>query len=186
SHAKKANVFVGETRPVISGSVVSGVGGGTTSTTTQLNIGIDLTVTPFIGSDGSVQLEIKQAVDEVGPNVTIDGNPQPIVFKRTTESFVTVNNGDIIVLGGLQRQNNSRKTNRLGPIPIIGDLFGARQKREARTELVFFLRPHVLTNTPADNASTLERVDGLPQRNDIRRHLGPSYNPPVTGKPAAR
>lgn len=186
SHAKKANVFVGETRPVISGSVVSGVGGGTTSTTTQLNIGIDLTVTPFIGSDGSVQLEIKQAVDEVGPNVTIDGNPQPIVFKRTTESFVTVNNGDIIVLGGLQRQNNSRKTNRLGPIPIIGDLFGARQKREARTELVFFLRPHVLTNTPSDNASTLERVDGLPQRDDIRRHLGPAYTPPVTGKPAAR
>lgn len=178
SHAKEANVFVGETRPVITGSVVSGVGGGTTNTTTQLQIGINLTVTPLIGSDGSVFLEIKQDVDEVGPNVIIDENPQPIIFKRTTSSFVTVKNEEIVVLGGLQRKSNTKKANRLGPIPIIGDLLGSRQRAESRTELVFFLRPHVLTNTPADNASTFKRVEELPQRDEIKKQIDPSFAPP--------
>lgn len=179
SHAKEAEVFVGETRPVVSGTVVSGIGGGATSMTTQLEIGIKLTVTPLIGDDGSVQLDIQQAVDEVAPNaIEIDGNEQPIIFKRTTKSFVSVKSGEIIVLGGLQRQGSTRNSSRLGPIPIIGDLLGGRQRRTSKTELIFFLQPFVLTNTPADNASAMQRVDTLPQRDELRRHLDPNYQPP--------
>lgn len=177
SHAKEATVFVGETRPIISGSVNSGIGGGTTSTTTQQQIGINLKVTPLIGANGSVQLDVQQDVDEVGPDVIIDGNPVPIIFKRTTASFVSVQSGEIVVLGGLQRQRNSKSSNRLGPIPIIGDIFGSRTRNKSRTELIFFLRPHILTNTPADNASALKRVDELPQKDEIRRHIDPSYVP---------
>lgn len=178
SHAKEANIFVGETRPVITGSVISGVGGGTTSTTTQLQIGINLKVTPLIGVDGSVQLDIEQDVDEVGPNITIDNNPQPIVFKRTTKSFVSVKSGEIIVLGGLQRQSNTKNRGRLGPIPIIGDILGPRQRRQAKTELLFFLRPHVLTNTPIDNEPAMERVDRLPQADQVREIIDPNFDPP--------
>ena len=93
-------------------------------------------------------------------------------------SFVTVKNEEIVVLGGLQRKSNTKKANRLGPIPIIGDLLGSRQRAESRTELVFFLRPHVLTNTPADNASTFKRVEELPQRDEIKKQIDPSFAPP--------
>jgi general secretion pathway protein D len=177
SHAKEATVFVGETRPVISGSVNSGTIGGLTSTTTQQQIGINLRVTPLIGANGSVQLDIHQDVDEVGPNIIIDGNPQPIIFKRNTASFVSVQSGEIIVLGGLQRQRSTKSTNRLGPIPFLGDLLGSRQRSQARTELVFFLRPYILTNTPGDNAPAIKRLDELPQRDEIRRYIDPAYVP---------
>ncbi len=178
SHAKEANVFVGESRPVVTGSVFSGVGGGATSTTSQLQIGINLTVTPLIGVDGSVQLDIAQDVDEVGDTTVIDGNEVPIVLKRTTKSFVSVRSGEIVVLGGLQRSSQSKSRNRLGPIPIIGDILGSRQKRHQKTELIFFLQPFVLTNTPADNIDAMRRVNNLPQREDVRKHLDPNYQPP--------
>jgi general secretion pathway protein D len=178
SHAKKGEIFVGESRQIETGQVNSGINGGTTSTTAPVDIGIRLTVTPLIGVDGSVQLDITQSVDEVGATQTINGNPSPIILKRNTTSFVSVQNEEIIVLGGLQRRLKSKTTNRLGPIPIIGDLFGSRHRNDTRTELVFFLRPHVLTNTPADNESTMKQIESLPQREDILKQLDPKYQPP--------
>jgi general secretion pathway protein D len=178
THAKDGSIFVGETHPIVTGSVNSGSIGGTTSTTTQQQIGINLTVTPLIGNDGTVQLAVKQDVDEVGPNVTIDGNPVPIIFKRTTDSFITVRDGEIIVLGGLQRSVTTQIRRRLGPIPIIGDLLGSRQKEQKRTELIFFLRPHILTNTPTDNIDAFHQVQSLPQRDEIMKQVDPKYQPP--------
>src|SRR5690606_24253736 len=119
SHNKEAEIFVGETRPVISGttSTASGSTSGltTSSTVTQQEIGIRLKVTPLIGPDGSVQLEVEQEVEDVLGTVIIDGNEQPRIGRRTTNSVVSANDGDIIVLGGLQRDRNSRTTSRLGP-----------------------------------------------------------------------
>ena len=167
-----------ETHSLLIGAVTTGLGGGTTSTTTQQEIGIRLKVTPLIGVDGSVQLDIKQDVDDAGEPVTINGNPVPIIFKRTTSSFVSVRDNEIVVIGGLQRQKDSRSRNRLGPIPIIGDILGSRRRENARTELVFFLRPHVLTNTPADNAEIFKSLEDLPQKDDIYKLIDPKYQPP--------
>lgn len=169
THNKEGKIFVGESRPVISSYLNDTVGGGSVgsgyrSTVGQRDIGIDLSVKPLIGTDGSVQLEIKQEVNDILGEITIDGNPQPRIGKRTTESFVSVRSGEIIVLGGLQRTSQSRSTSRLGPIPIIGDLLGTRTKEDTRTDLVFFLRPVVLTNTSDDNAKALEQVEEFPRR----------------------
>ncbi|HEX2099754.1 MAG TPA: hypothetical protein VHF69_03765, partial [Candidatus Synoicihabitans sp.] len=103
----------------------------------------------------------------------IDGNLQPVIGKRETESFISVRNGEIIVLGGLQRENNTRSRSRLGPIPIIGDLFGPRSRSKEKTDLIFFLRPVVLTNTPRDNAEALRRIQGAPQERAVQRALNP-------------
>lgn len=172
SHNKEAEIFVGETRPVISGttSTASGSTSGltTSSTVTQQEIGIRLKVTPLIGPDGSVQLEVEQEVEDVLGTVIIDGNEQPRIGRRTTTSFVSAANGDIIVLGGLQRESNSKTTSRLGPIPFLGDLFGRRTRSKGRTDLIFFLRPVVLTNTAADNAEALGRLDKNPQGQAVR------------------
>ncbi|MCC5023481.1 MAG: hypothetical protein J6386_12155 [Candidatus Synoicihabitans palmerolidicus] len=121
-------------------------------------MGITLQVTPLSDANGSVQMEITQEVSSQVGNVSVDGNDQPIIGKRKAESFVTVNSGEIIVLGGLQQETVNRNRNRFGPIPFLSDLLGSRSKNIQRTDLIFFLRPNVLTNTEAGNASALERL----------------------------
>lgn len=182
THNKKASIFVGESRPVISSYLNdnsgntggSNIGSGYRSTVTPQEIGISLTVTPLIGTDGSVQMEIKQTVDDVLGEIIIDGNPQPRIGKREAESFVIVKNGEIAVLGGLQRNSTTKSTNRLGPIPFIGDLLGSRKSQKSRTDLVFFLRPYVLTNTPDDNLEALQRIERGPQKDAVREALAPA------------
>ncbi|MDP2138627.1 MAG: secretin N-terminal domain-containing protein [Candidatus Didemnitutus sp.] len=179
THNKEGKLFVGEQRPVISSylndstAASSNIGTGYRSTVSSKDIGIQLSVKPLIGIDGTVQLEIKQEVNDILGDITIDGNPQPRIGRRTTESFVSVRSGEIIVLGGLQRTSKSKSTSRLGPIPFLGDLFGSRSREDTRTDLLFFLRPTVLTNTPADIAPALEQVDKLPkeQRERISQAL---------------
>lgn len=174
THNRPGSIFVGESRPVISsylpdtGGVGGAIGTGYRSTVASKDIGIGLEVTPLIGADGSVQLEIEQEVNDVLGDITIDGNPQPRIGRRTTKSFVSARSGEIIVLGGLQRTSQSKSTSRLGPIPIIGDLLGSRSRETTRTDLVFFLRPTVLTNTPADNASALRQIEALPEKDRAR------------------
>ena len=172
THNKEAEIFVGETRPVISGTTSGSSGAATgltsSSTVTQQEIGIRLRVLPLIGSSGDVQLEIEQEVEDVLGTVKIDNNDQPRIGRRTTTSYVSARNGDIIVLGGLQRASESRSTSRLGPIPWIGDLLGARSRSKGRTELIFFLRPTILTNTYLDNVEAMKRIDSTPQAKEVR------------------
>ena len=179
THNKAGKIFVGEQRPVISSyindtSVASNNNsGGYRSTVNSKDIGIQLTVKPLIGNDGSVQLEIEQEVNDVLGEIEIDGNAQPRIGRRSTESFVSVKSGEIIVLGGLQRTSTSRNSSRLGPIPIIGDLLGTRSREKTRTDLIFFLRPTVLSNPTVDNAAAIERVEKFPkdQREQIKKAL---------------
>ena len=182
THNQEARIFVGQETPVISsylpdttsgGGVIGGGLGGYRTTVSGREVGIELVVTPLIGADGSVQLKIKQKVEDIIDNVEIDGNRQPIIGKRETESFISVQNGEIIVLGGLQRDSSSYQRSRLGPIPIIGDLFGSRTRSKDKTDLIFFLRPVVLTNTPLDNAEALRRIQGAPQQQAVERALNP-------------
>src|SRR5213075_1101458 len=134
SHGKEAKVFSGETRPVVTGTLsaagaASTTGGlSTSSTVNQQQIGTTLTVTPFIGADGSVNLDITQRVEDVTGTVQVDQNVQYIIGARESKSNVSAKSGEILVFGGFQKQLDSRGTSRLGPIPIIGDLFGSRSK----------------------------------------------------------
>lgn len=188
AHNTKGRIFVGEERPTISGYTTDATTTtGTRTSVTQTPIGITLTVTPLIGNDGSVQLTIEQEVKDILGEIQIDGNAQPRVGNRETQSFVTVKSGEIIVLGGLQRSSDSRSRSRLGPLPIIGDLFGSRSRSTNRTDLVFFLRPVVLTNTPADTAEAERRIDTLPNANEVKRALDPAFVPqPAPAKSSLR
>ncbi|HWA29293.1 MAG TPA: secretin N-terminal domain-containing protein [Lacunisphaera sp.] len=174
THNKDGKIFVGESRPMISSYLNDGTtGGGTIGTgyrsqITPRDIGIDLSVKPLIGTDGSVQMEITQEVNDILGNIVIDGNEQPRIGKRTTSSFISAKSGEIIVLGGLQRTSKTRGTSRLGPIPIIGDLLGTRTREDTRTDLIFFLRPTVLTNTEADNVPAFKQVESFPKRQRIQ------------------
>ncbi|MSU49628.1 MAG: type II secretory pathway, component PulD [Opitutus sp.] len=184
SHGKQAKIFNGETRPVVTGTVsaagASTTGLSTSSQVTQQQIGTTLTITPFIGAaDGSVNLDIVQSVEDVIGNVQVDQNTQYIIGRRESTSNVSAKSGEILVFAGYQKQIDTKSTSRFGPIPILGDIFGSRKNEKSHQELIFFLRPTVLTNNPViDNAETMKRVENLPTRDQIKQHIDPNFRPP--------
>ncbi len=188
THNKEATIFVGESRPVVTGSqsTASGTSGFVTSSTvSQRDIGINLKVLPLIGKDGSVQLQITQQVEDVLGEVKLDGNDQPVIGRRSTDSFVSAMSGEIIVLGGLQRTQDTVTANRLGPIPIIGDWLGSSTKSKTRTELVILMRPYVLNNSAVDNINALNRIDATPIKDEVRKiiDVAPAAAPTAPAKP---
>jgi len=173
-HNRRANFFFGETRPVITASTMNDTSGSRSSSVTQMEIGTSIIVTPIIGYDGTVQLDLEQQISDVTGNVIVDGNTQYIIGKRNTNSTIIVKSGDIIVLGGIQKSSSLRTSSRLGPIPVIGDLLGKRTRSKVRNELIFFLRPVVLTNTESDNVPAYKQLDANMEtiKDDVNKALG--------------
>lgn len=169
THNKEATIFVGESRPVITGSTLSTTTGASTSTVSQRDIGIQLKVLPLIGKDGAVQLQVSQSVEDILGTTILDGNEQPIIGRRTTDSYVSAMSGEIVVLGGLQRKVTTKSTSRLGPIPIIGDIFGSSTNLEERQELIIFLRPYVLNSSAVDNLDALSRATNSAIGEDVKK-----------------
>ena len=107
SHNEEGVINVSESRPIVTGSTSSVT---TTGSSTSLrdtveyrDIGIQLEVTPLIGSDGSIQIEIEQSADQIAGSVEVNDNAQPIIGKREANSTITVQDGEIAVLAGLQQ-----------------------------------------------------------------------------------
>lgn len=175
THNREADVRVGEQRPVVTGVTTDGT--VTTTTRSQItfrDIGIELRVLPRIAPDGVVEMEITQIVDSVIGNITIDGNPNPIIGNREANSFVSVRSGETVVLGGLQSYEESDSKTRLallGRIPVLGGLFGGRTKEMTRTELLLFIRPHVIRNTDEGNRDAMQMIERMKQRDQIQNFL---------------
>ena len=192
THNKQASFVVSEQVPIITGTTGVPLAAGTTgssfatsSSVTYQDIGITLKVTPLIGDDGSVQLNIDQKVDDNEGNVTIDGNSQPIIGHREATAFINCQDGQMVVLGGLQSAGRTVDKQKLGllyQLPIISNLLGYRTADLERTELLLFIRPHVLP--PADDsANTKKLIEGMGNSSQIRDYLkDPSRmpNPPET------
>lgn len=184
THNKEGQVKVGQKQPIITGSQSTLTTGGTapvsTSQVTYQDIAIDLKVTPLIGEDGYIQLKIDQVVNDVIGSVTIDNNETPIIGTRQATSTINVGDGQIVVLGGMQRTKNSASRTKLGflaEIPLISHIFGGRTKDFDRTELLLFIRPHIIK--PDENTThTNKQIDALSNKDEIRRSLeDPSKQP---------
>ena len=160
SQAKPAQFFVGNTVPYITG--YGNYGYGNQSTYSQLSVGIELDVTPFINPDGLVVMDINQEIDDLGSKDLIDGNPVYETTKRTLSSEIAVRNRDTVMLGGFIRSNKSTSRNGvpvLMDIPLLGNLFTKRSNSKSRTELIVLMRPTVLTNpTLAADQAVIEQI----------------------------
>ena len=174
THAREATITVGQQRPVVTGSQTDSTGTSSRTTTSFRNIGLELTVTPLIGSNNQIQLEIVQQVDNLVGFETIDSNRLPIIGNRVATSFISANNGDVIVLGGLQEYENNSTESGMGlfrHIPILGDsLFTKRSDTNARRELMIFVRPRILKNTQEANQFTNSAIENTPR---IDAEVGP-------------
>jgi general secretion pathway protein D len=175
SHNEEAVINVSEARPIITGSTSDLSSGTFSRSTIQFrDIGINLTVTPLIGSDGTVQMVVEQTVENVIRETIIDGNPQPIIGRREARSTISVQDRDIIILGGLQENRRSLTDSRwpiVGRIPVVGRVFGGEKEEFNRTELIIFLRPTILPNPAAASRVTRDRLDLSSERQIIQDFL---------------
>jgi general secretion pathway protein D len=188
THNKQAMITVTDQLPVITGSTSEPLASGTastasfaqSSTVTYKDIGITLKVTPLIGDDGSIQLNIDQTVDNQGPSVTIDGNSQPSINHREATSFINAQSDELVLLGGFQSSTKSldrQKEGILFEIPIISNLFGYRTSDTERSELLIFLRPHILL-AGEGTADTHRAIEGMSNRDQLNKFLqNPSHVP---------
>ena len=151
SHAVPASIFIGETRPYVTGTYFDGYsGGGSRSQYQQTQIGISLNVLPLINTEGLVVMDIQEQVSQAsdkGGGVIIDGNEVPITQDQNASAKVAVRSGETIVLGGFVR--NTKGASKSGvpflmDIPLLGSLFRSTTSSEKRRELLVLIRPTVL------------------------------------------
>ncbi len=149
---QEAIITVGQEVPFIRNPTISNTGQQTFPVEYE-DIGIILRVTPFITSDGLVEMivapEISTISDETIPINNID---YPVYAKRSAETVVVTGNGQTVVIGGLMERNKRetiRKVPLLGDIPLLGWAFRRKIKEDTKTELLIFLTPYVV-NQPEE------------------------------------
>lgn len=176
SHNEEGIINVSRSQPIITSSLSSGISNSlnTRSSVEFRDIGIQLTVTPLIGADGTVQMVIEQTVENVIETVEIDGNQQPVIGKREATSTVSVKDGQIIVLGGLQENTESDSNSYfplIGRLPIIKNVLGGSTNDYERTEIIIFIRPTILTNPEAAENLARDTVERLEEREAVEKYL---------------
>ncbi len=166
SQAKPATFFVGNTVPYVTGTYYGGgYAGGNSSQYSQLSVGVELDVTPFINPDGLVVMDINQEIDDIQGYTSIDGNQVPNTDKRTLSSEIAVRSLDTIMMGGFIRTDKSKTLSGvpiLMDIPILGALFSNHASSKSREELLVLMRPTVMTTPEAAAAQTLREERRLP------------------------
>ena len=166
SQAKPAQFFVGQTVPYVNSTYNNSINGGYGgSSYSQLSVGVELDVTPFINPDGLVVMDVSQEIDEISGYTTIDGNAVPNTIKRTLNSEIAVRNRDTIILGGFVRSQKSHSTSGvplLMDIPLLGWLFRSTDNQKDRTELMVLMRPTVLKTPEIAAAQTIREGQRLP------------------------
>jgi len=169
THNREANIIVGQAEPIVTGSVLDSNVTGLRNSFQFQDIGIELTVTPLIGPNDVIQLEVEQKIDDVAERVSIQGTEQPIIGRREASSFISVEDGGLIILGGLQRERRSRNRSRpalIGEIPLIGNLFSRRARDYDKTELMIFIHPTVMRTAEDIDSLSRKKLETM-ERGDI-------------------
>lgn len=163
----EAKIVVGEEIPFRSGSfTTTGDGSNNPFTTvTREDVGIELTVTPHVYDNREVRMEVAQNISNVLDSTVGSSTFADVVTsKRSIETTVLASSGETIVLGGLIQDNANRSENRvplLGSIPVVGNLFKSRVKKQVKTNLVVFIRPTVIADKDQNSDLTRAKLDGI-------------------------
>jgi general secretion pathway protein D len=143
-----SSLIVGQEIPVTTGQVLGDANSNPFRTVEREDVGIQLEVTPRIGENDTVRLDIRQEVSSVFGSVgTL--TPDLILDKREITASVLADDGEIIVLGGLVEQTDTVRQSKvpiLGDLPFAGRLFRSDGKATTRTNLMVFIRPTIVRN----------------------------------------
>jgi len=158
---QEARILVGQEVPITTGEALSQNFDNTFRTTQRQNVGITLEVQPQINAGGSIKLDLRVEVSSIAGTV----NPRStdlILNKREIENTITVDDGEIVGIGGLLDDNDRRTLERiplLSDIPILGNLFRSRSRSRGRTNLMVFIRPTILHSAADARAMSARRYD---------------------------
>lgn len=158
-----ASIFVGQTIPFVTGSYVTG-GGGTSNnpfqTVQREEVGLKLNVRPQISEGGTVKLDIYQEVSSVDTRASVDAGT--VTNKRAIDTSILLDDGQIMVLGGLLQDGYSQSNDAvpwLSDIPGLGALFRNEKRSVSKTNLMVFLRPYIIRDSGAGRSITLNRYE---------------------------
>jgi general secretion pathway protein D len=183
---EEAKIQVGQNIPIVTGSfsTLAGAGGAVVNpfqTFERRDIGVTLKIRPQIAEGGTVKMTLYQEVSSIF-NAT---NPTGIILnKRSLESQVLVDDGQIIVLGGLisdDVQTNKQAVPGLGDIPVLGLLFRYDTRQRMKTNLMVFLRPVVLRDAPTSAGLTADRYDFIRNMQGAQQIPNQIPLPPMSG-----
>ena len=170
---EEAKIVVGENVPFITGQYTN-TGTATSSpfqTIERKDVGITLRIRPQVGEGGTVRMTLFQEQSAV-KDTTAAGtsNAGPSTTKRSIESTVVVDDGAILVLGGLIKDEYVDKKSKvpfLGDLPGVGVLFRSESRTKSRTNLMVFLRPRILRDGAASDRLSLDRYDVIRARQEL-------------------
>jgi general secretion pathway protein D len=184
---EEGKITVGQNVPFLTGSFTQTSTGANNpfQTVERRDIGLTLKVTPQVAEGGAVKLKAFLEVSSVVPTSSAVKSVDLITNKRSIENTVLVDDGQIVVIGGLisdDTKNNESKVPILGDIPFLGNLFKTQNKSRDKTNLMVFLRPYVLRDGNAAKQLTGERYEYI--RNEqgaVLRDNESSLLPPTGG-----
>jgi general secretion pathway protein D len=162
---EEAKIVIGQNVPFVTGQFTNtGASSSTVNpfqTIERRDVGLTLRVKPQINENGTVRLTIYQEASSVQAGTESNANG-PTTNKRTIESNVLVDDGSVVVLGGLLEDRyggSQEKVPGAGDIPILGNLFRSEARRRTKTNLMVFLRPVVIRDTTQSDALSIDRYD---------------------------
>ncbi|MBF0256622.1 MAG: type II secretion system secretin GspD, partial [Gammaproteobacteria bacterium] len=181
---EEAEIMVGQNVPFVTGSYTQ-TGDVTTPTNPfqtieRQDVGITLRVQPQINEGSAIRLNIEQEVSKLTLESTIGGE---ITNRRFIKTNVMVDDGQLIVLGGLMDEDHQEREQRipgLGRLPLIGALFRQDDSRLNKRNLLIFLRPTILRSEAKANAVTASRYEGIRQQQVAVGQQGVSLMPNAT------
>jgi len=200
---EEARIIIGQNVPFITGQfTATGTGGASVNpfqTIERRDVGTTLRVRPQVSESGTVRLQIFQEVSSVQDTRLAAGI---ITNRRAIESNVLVDDGQIIVLGGLIEERidgAAEKVPGLGDVPVVGQLFRYDSRKRVKTNLLVFLRPIVIRDADDAYSVTADRYDYIRATRSgasLSPHwalpefpptpLQPMPAPPAAGEPGAR
>jgi len=182
---KKAVINVSTSIPIVTSQQVPVATGGTTGnsitqTVEYKDVGVILTVTPRIGEQGTVALDVRQEVNQVGATEPPPIN-SPRFSKREAETSVVLLSNQTLILGGLiqtRRTNTRIGVPGLSRIPVLGLLFGSQEERIEKTELVLVITPRVVGTALEAARITEEMRRATPELEESIRRAPRAPTPP--------
>ena len=196
---EEARIIIGNNVPFVTGSYAASAGTSTVNpftTVERKDVGLMLRVRPQISENGTVKMAIYQEVSKIEASTLKDPNG-PTTSKRAIESNVVVDDGNIIVIGGLLEDSYSSGEDKVplfGDIPVVGNLFRSESRSRSKTNLMVFLRPIVVRDNATSNALMMDRYEAIralqqvsqPEPSTLLRPVsGAPLLPPLPARPAA-
>ncbi|MBU6465994.1 MAG: type II secretion system secretin GspD, partial [Burkholderiales bacterium] len=185
---EEARIIIGNNVPFVTGSYAASAGTSTVNpftTVERKDVGLVLRVRPQISENGTVKMSIYQEVSKIDSSTLTNANG-PTTSKRSIESNVVVDDGNIIVIGGLLEDSYSSGEDKVplfGDIPVVGNLFRSENRSRNKTNLMVFLRPTVIRDSAASNALTVDRYEAIRALQQQAQPTPSTLLHPVSGAP---